>query len=163
MTQMAIKLCECGCGKAAPIATQTNTALGHVKGQPMRFVRGHARRRRGVRELWLPDRNGCWMWQLSTNDRGYGLAWDGSKLVKAHRLVYEQEVGPIPEGKVLDHRCFVLACVNPEHMEPIEQAENIRRGRQRQARAIDYLTSEGFSVAVGDDEARRVLREIGRL
>lgn len=36
-----VKLCECGCGRPAPIATKTRTKLGHVKGQPIRFIRGH--------------------------------------------------------------------------------------------------------------------------
>ena len=36
-----MKLCECGCGKAAPIATITNTKHGAVEGQPQRFVHGH--------------------------------------------------------------------------------------------------------------------------
>lgn len=39
------KLCECGCGEPAPIAPQTDTARGDVKGQPRRFVRGHNQRR----------------------------------------------------------------------------------------------------------------------
>jgi len=34
-------LCECGCGRPAPIAKMTNTKKGHVKGQPVRFIRGH--------------------------------------------------------------------------------------------------------------------------
>ncbi len=36
-----VKLCECGCGLPAPIATMTRTAKGHVKGQPVRFIAGH--------------------------------------------------------------------------------------------------------------------------
>lgn len=36
------KLCECGCGQPTPIATKTRTMLGHVKGQPVRFIRGHS-------------------------------------------------------------------------------------------------------------------------
>lgn len=40
-----MKLCECGCGQPAPIATQTKRRDGHVKGEPMRFIRGHAHRR----------------------------------------------------------------------------------------------------------------------
>ncbi len=41
---MSIKLCECGCGEPAPIATKTKRSCGHVKGQPIRFVRGHSGR-----------------------------------------------------------------------------------------------------------------------
>lgn len=36
-----VKLCECGCGQPAPIATVTRRKRGEVKGQPLRFVRGH--------------------------------------------------------------------------------------------------------------------------
>ena len=38
------KLCECGCGQPAPIAKQSNSRLGYIKGQPMRFVFGHSGR-----------------------------------------------------------------------------------------------------------------------
>ena len=36
------KLCECGCGMPAPIATYTNARLGYKKGMPVRFVSGHS-------------------------------------------------------------------------------------------------------------------------
>lgn len=35
------KLCECGCGQPAPIATVTNRKYGWIKGQPLRFIHGH--------------------------------------------------------------------------------------------------------------------------
>jgi hypothetical protein len=41
-----VKLCECGkCGLPTPIAKRTDARRGHVKGQPMRFVRGHSANR----------------------------------------------------------------------------------------------------------------------
>lgn len=44
-----MKLCECGCGEAAPIATRTSARQGYVKGQPRRFINGHQMRaRRGT-------------------------------------------------------------------------------------------------------------------
>lgn len=39
------KLCECGCGEPAPIATKTTSRLDHVKGQPVRFIHGHGARK----------------------------------------------------------------------------------------------------------------------
>jgi len=36
-----LKLCECGCGQPAPIATRNRHSRGQVKGQPLRFVSGH--------------------------------------------------------------------------------------------------------------------------
>jgi hypothetical protein len=38
---MAVKLCECGCGHPAPIAGRSDKRHGHVKGQPVRLIRGH--------------------------------------------------------------------------------------------------------------------------
>ena len=38
-------LCECGCGRPAPIAKQTDRTRGHVKGQPHRFAYGHTGRK----------------------------------------------------------------------------------------------------------------------
>lgn len=39
-----MKLCECGCGNPAPISTKTRPERGQVKGQPVRFIRGHHNR-----------------------------------------------------------------------------------------------------------------------
>lgn len=36
-----MNLCECGCGLRTPIAKQSNTKRGYVRGQPMRFAFGH--------------------------------------------------------------------------------------------------------------------------
>jgi len=38
------KLCECGCGHPAPIATGNRKNRGIVKGQPLRYIRGHYKR-----------------------------------------------------------------------------------------------------------------------
>ncbi len=39
-----IVLCECGCGRPAPIATQTSKRWKRVRGFPMRFIAGHGPR-----------------------------------------------------------------------------------------------------------------------
>ena len=64
----------------------------------------------------------CIEWQ-GARLRGYGI-----KLGRmAHRVIWEQQVGPIPEGLVLDHLCQNKACINVEHLEPVTQLENLRR------------------------------------
>ena len=47
----------------------------------------------------------------------------------AHRVAYELAIGDIPSGLVIDHLCREHLCVYPEHLEPVTQAENVRRGR----------------------------------
>lgn len=34
-------LCACGCGHPAPISSKTRTTMGHFKGLPVKFIRGH--------------------------------------------------------------------------------------------------------------------------
>lgn len=71
--------------------------------------------------------DGCWLWTGPLHSGGKtGYGWTGKKL--AHRQAYEYAVGPIPDGLQLDHLCRVRLCVRPEHLEPVTQKENIRRG-----------------------------------
>lgn len=70
----------------------------------------------------------CWIWQGAKNSQGYGYLTIRYKQWRAHRWVYEQRVGPIAAGLDLDHLCRQPDCVNPEHLEPVTEAENTRRG-----------------------------------
>jgi len=45
---VAVGYCACGCGRKTNIARRTNTRLGYIKGQPLRFVRGHNGKRPAV-------------------------------------------------------------------------------------------------------------------
>lgn len=53
-----IKLCECGCGQPAPIATYTNRRRGYVRGRPRRFIHGHHRRGRRASVNTVAKRSG---------------------------------------------------------------------------------------------------------
>ena len=60
---------------------------------------------------------------------GYGVLSLGRGVTMlAHRWSYEHFVGPIPDGLVIDHLCRVRHCVNPDHLEPVTNEENLRRG-----------------------------------
>lgn len=69
----------------------------------------------------------CWLWTGYT-DKGYGrLSIQDRPGLHAHRVMYQELVGPIPEGMHLDHLCRVRNCVNPDHLEPVTPLENVRR------------------------------------
>jgi len=129
-------LCECGCGQPAPIAARTDRKHGWVKGQPKRYILGHINRTRtrtaiDSSDYTVEDRGfetPCWIWAGAGNGHGYGRRQIRGRTFMAHRLSYEQARGPIPAGLELDHLCRVTMCVNPDHLEPVTRAENIRRG-----------------------------------
>jgi hypothetical protein len=80
--------------------------------------------------LAVPEPNsGCWLWSGAANNKGYGqFVWCKGRLKLSHRAAYEHFVGPIPDGLVVDHLCRNTYCCNPQHLEPVTQHENWRRG-----------------------------------
>jgi len=81
----------------------------------------------------------CWMWTAQISVAGYGkFYFEGSPWL-AHRFSYQFFVGPIPEGLTIDHVCHSNSdceegslclhrrCVNPDHLEPVTQEENVAR------------------------------------
>ncbi len=76
--------------------------------------------------------NGCWTWTGKTRADGYGsFKRNDERYALAHRLMYEEVIGAIPTGLVLDHLCRHPSCVNPAHLEAVTQRENILRGSNR--------------------------------
>ena len=78
------------------------------------------------------DSHSCWVWTGAHMNKGYGTFSIDGRNVRVHRWVYEQLVGLIPTGLVLDHLCRRRDCVNPAHLEPVTNAENVRRGEPAQ-------------------------------
>lgn len=70
----------------------------------------------------------CWDWTGYHDRAGYGqLKRDGIGY-RAHRYAYELLIGIIEPGLVLDHLCRNHRCVNPDHLEPVTDRENVLRG-----------------------------------
>lgn len=130
-----VKLCECGCGQLAPIAKFSDATKGLVRGQPMRFVKGH--NRRGAKPVLEPieakmDRliektDKCWLWKGRLNSTGYGgITYNNTKWL-AHRLAWVLANGiAIEKGVVVRHKCDNPRCVNPEHLCLGEQLDNVQ-------------------------------------
>lgn len=82
--------------------------------------------------------DGCWIWQRSVDDKGYGRIAIKGKQWKVHRLAYTLFVGPIPQHLELDHLCRHRDCCNPEHLEPVTHRENFMRGKRRHMKINPY-------------------------
>ncbi len=117
--------------------------------------------------LVVNDATGCWEWIGGQNGKGYGMFSKGYGSRLIHRLTYEELVGPIPDGFVIDHLCKVRHCGNPSHLEPVTPAENARRGEHpsaaRSARQTHCMRGHplaGWNLIV--DSAGRHCRECKR-
>jgi len=82
--------------------------------------------------------NGCWEWQGYCISDGYGqITVDGAPK-RVHRVMFEEMVGPIPEGMCVLHSCDNPPCANPAHLWLGTHADNMAdrdaKGRQGAAR-----------------------------
>lgn len=78
----------------------------------------------------------CWLWQRSRDKDGYGHATFCGQAVRAHRVAYTLDVGDIPEGFSVLHRCDNPPCCNPAHVFLGTQKDNrddaMTKGREPQ-------------------------------
>ncbi len=86
---------------------------------------------RFMRFVAVDPESGCWMWTGASREGRYAaFSPEGRRgsLRAAHLWIYEQTVGPVPEGMLLDHfECTRTMCVNPEHVRPVTARENSLR------------------------------------
>lgn len=101
------------------------------------------------------DRSGfCWTWTAQRDRDGYGRFEIAGRRRAAHRVSFEWERGPVPEGREIDHVCRNRACVRPEHLEAVTHHTNVRRGRQtwqgNKCARGHVLTEENIRYHSGD-------------
>ena len=119
------------CGNKACVLPQhhnvcTETEVGAQRGIKARIAAD-------VRFFRHVDITGfCWLWNKPLTRKGYALfrATPAESKVVAHRWAYEYLIGTIPAGLFLDHLCRVKHCVNPDHLEPVTNQENVIRGNK---------------------------------
>lgn len=126
--------CHCGCGELAPLRPYTIAKKGVKKGDPYDYINGHYGRSpepiidERIDKSWEAGHDSpCWKWLGYVGNMGYGQIGIHRISYLVHRVVYERERGPVPEGLELDHLCRNPRCCNPEHLEPVTHRENSRR------------------------------------
>ena len=68
---------------------------------------------------------GCWEYSGSIGRSGYGRVSAEGVYTQAHRVAYEEWVGPIPEGLFICHHCDNPPCINPAHLYAGTQQDNV--------------------------------------
>lgn len=118
-----------------------------TKAQAMRLQSSIGRPRE--QEYEIDAETGCWMWRESSRHRtGYGLVVRDGKTWRAHRWVWTERRGPIPEGHDLHHECGRRACVNPDHLRLVTRAEHAMIDGRRTLTAEAVLALRDGSLSV---------------
>jgi len=76
----------------------------------------------------------CMLFAGSINTDGYGIILANRKQYRAHRVMYESYTGKNIDGLYSDHLCRVRNCINPDHIEPVDNVTNIMRGEAPSAK-----------------------------
>ena len=109
---------------------------------------------RFMAKVAIDETTACWLWTAALDRKGYARFGLNGKNCTAHRVAYELLVGPIPDGLTLDHLCRNRRCVNPAHLEPVTNEENLRRGEWPHNR-YKATCKRGHNLTPARDGSRR--------
>ena len=105
----------------------------------------------------INEQTGCMEWTGSITNGGYGVVRYKGRLTVAHRAFWVFMGNPDPEGKDLDHLCRNRCCINPDHLEPVTRAENLKRGFvARGCKNGHPYNEEDFSIVNCSDGSQKL-------
>lgn len=98
----------------------------------------------------------CVEWPGARDRYGYGRLGR----MKAHQMMFELFVGPIPNGLSVLHSCDNPACINPAHLRVGTHAENMAEMRLKGRARMNFrtiLTPEAVRAIRASKSILRVL------
>lgn len=104
----------------------------------------------------------CWEW-VGTKRHSYGTIGfggrrkNGGKEYNAHRVSYEINIGEIPDGLHVLHKCDNPKCVNPDHLFLGTHLDNMRDMFAKNRRPTARGENSGKSKLT-DDQVREIRR-----
>lgn len=107
--------------------------------------------------LFQNPKNGCWEFQGSKTEKGYGQVRFRKSKEQAHRAAYMIYKGEIPKGLYVLHRCDNPPCCNPEHLFLGDQFVNMQ-DMIRKGRLYDRTGSKNGCSKLTEDDIREIRR-----
>lgn len=114
-----------------------------------------------LKRMFQIKEDGCWEWTGYRSPDGYGRIRAYGETRLAHRMSYELFKERIPSGLFLDHKCFNRACINPEHLRPVTNKQNmehikdLRTDNTTGARNVYWCKqTKSWAVVVGHNGTR---------
>ena len=152
--------CECGCGAKTTVNEYTSSLIGHYKGYPQRYIRGHSQKGCGKG----PD-SGSWNGGRFYHKSGYVMVYardcPGSNnlgYIPEHRQVYEASRGfPLPPDMHVHHINGVRDDNRPENLVALSRT-NHKRVHQLQAGILSILLDDRLN-----DAARQHVKQFGTI
>jgi len=87
------------------------------------------------------NERGCWECVSHGKRKGYALVNRNGAQIGAHRHVYQLKYGRLPGTLVILHKCDNPICINPDHLEPGTQKQNMA---DKMAKGRGFIPGRGY-------------------